>query len=84
MNWIKGFALVTCLAVPMSAVAASSASAETTDSKPMASKPTKAQISAYQEKCSKDADTKGLKGKAKSEERKSFRTECIKKLVNGL
>ena len=82
MNLIKGFALVACLTSPVLAISAGSASAE--DMKPMASKPTKAQISAYQEKCSKDADAKGLKGKAKSEERKSFRTDCIKKLANGM
>ena len=79
MNWIKGFALVTCLVAPLSVIAASNASAETTT----ATKPTKAQIGAYQTKCSKDADAKGLTGKKKAEERKTFRADCIKKLVDG-
>lgn len=80
MNRTKGFALATCLVTALSVIAASSASAETTAT---TKAPTKAQIGAYQTKCSKDADSKGLVGKKKSEERKSFRADCIKKLVDG-
>ena len=77
MNWIKGFAIASVLVLPLVGTI-SGASAETT----IAKKPTKDQMSAYQTKCSEEADAKGLLGKkGKGDERKTFRTACIKKLV---
>lgn len=82
MNWIKGFALVTCLATPLSVIVATSASADpATDSKPAATstdatakKPamTDEQKKAKAADCSKQADAKKLHGEA----RKKFRSAC--------
>lgn len=79
MKWIKGFALVTCLATPLSVIVATSASADpaadaakppmTTDSKPAMSEADK---KAKSTDCSRQADTKKLHGEA----RKKFREAC--------
>lgn len=78
MNWVKGFALVTCLTMPLSAIVATSASADPAAPAPAASTPAKAPAMSDADKkaksvdCSKQADAKGLHGEA----RKKFRSAC--------
>ena len=79
MSWMKRLVIASVFALPAVAATLSGALAtETTATK----KPTKEQLSAYETKCSNEADAKGLfSNKGKREERKTFRTACIKKLV---
>ena len=88
MNWVKGFALVTCLATPLSVIVATSASADpaatTTPAAPAAPAPAGGMMmkksgmtdaeKAKSADCSKQADAKKLHG----EERKKFRQACKK------
>ena len=85
MNWMKAIALVSVLALPLTAAtwAGASAAETVTDTKTATKKPTKEQLSAYEAKCSSEANAKGLLMKnGKGEERKTFRAACIKKLVS--
>ena len=85
MNWVKGFALVTCLATPMSVIVATSAMADpATTAAPTTAPPaggmmkkssmTEDQKKAKAADCSKQADAKKLHG----EERRKFRQSCKK------
>lgn len=82
MNWVKGFAVVTCLATPLSVITAVTASADpgvtstsaTTKSVTKVAELTDAEKKAKAADCSKQADTKKLHGEA----RRKFRAECKK------
>jgi hypothetical protein len=88
MNWVKGFAVVTCLAAPLPMIVATQAAAETaatpatsTDTKAapsdVAKKPamSKDEMRKAADKCSDEADAKKLTG----DSRKAFRRACIRK-----
>lgn len=81
MNWVKGFALVTCLAAPISVITVASAMADTAPSTApaagsMMKKPklTDEEKKAKAADCSKQANAKKLHG----EEREKFRAACKK------
>lgn len=74
MSVVKGFALLTCLAMPASAMIA-------TCNTSLAAAPNKAALKAMLEKCSREADAKGLDVKAgKVAARKEFRQGCMRKM----
>lgn len=85
MNWVKGFALATCLVAPLSAINAATVSAEPMGVSILAHRGTEVGISkvamsdaekmAKAADCSKQADAKKLHGEA----RRKFRGECKKK-----
>ena len=86
MNWVKGFALVTCLAAPLSVTVATSAVADpaatTTPAPPPGgammmkkSDMTDDQKKAKAADCSRQADAQKLHG----EKRREFRATCKKK-----
>lgn len=94
MNWVKGFALVTCLATPLAVIVAEKASADpAADSKPTMSKDTTTKDTATKDTMTKkpamsDADKRAkaadcsTQANAKNlhgEARKKFRSECKRK-----
>lgn len=79
MNWVKGFALVTCLATPLSVIAAMDASAAPAGVSSTVDPIVKVAMTDDEKKakatdCSKQADAKKLHGDA----RRKFRSACKK------
>lgn len=73
MSLVKGFALLTCLAMPAAAIIATGTSS--------LAAPNKEALKAMLEKCSREADAKGLDIKAgKAAARKEFRRGCMRKM----